>query len=201
MKTSERIVGILSEVRISPENTWIDSTSIGAGVYHRVRQLGLLVNAYKGGESPTKKTDRQKVVDPLEYYNLRAECFWKLRMWVIQGGALVPHKDWKQLSKIKYRVTSDKKIQIMSKEEMRARGDLLASESTDIPDAGSMTFVESGVKYNHSAKASEPVAPYYPDIDGGGFKQSPGGFNDYYPDIDGGGFKQSPGGFNDLDLN
>ncbi len=102
-------------------------------------------------------------------------------MWVIQGGALTPHKDWMQLSKIKYRTTSDKKIQIMSKEEMRARGELAASESTDIPDAGSMTFVHRVVKFSTNAVATSPVKPYYPDVDGGAFdsapRQSEGGFN------------------------
>lgn len=168
MKTAERIVGMISEDRILAENTWIDAVAIGSGVYARVKQLGLAVNAFKGGESPSEKSAADKLLDPIEYYNLRAECFWKFRMWVLQGGALTPHPNWKQLALIKYRVTSDKKIQIMSKEEMRARGDLQASESTDIPDAGSMTFVSRVVKFNMQAKASEPQKPFYPDIDGGG---------------------------------
>jgi len=180
MKTAERIVGLSTEERILPQNIWIDSVAIGAGVFSRVKQLGLEVNAFKGGEKPTEKTKVEKLKDPIDYYNLRAEVFWKLRMWVLEGGALEPHKDWKQLSVIKYRTTSDKKIQIMSKEEMRARGDLQASESTDIPDAASMTFAESGLKYDTNAKASEPLQPYYPEIDGGlaiNPNQSRGGFD------------------------
>ncbi len=180
MKTAERIVGLISEERISPGDVEIDAVAIGSGVYARVKQLGLEVNAFKGGEAPTEKTKVEKLNDPIEYYNLRAECFWKLRMWVLQGGALTPHADWKQLSVIKYRVTSDKKIQIMSKEEMRARGDLMMSESTDIPDAGSMTFVPRVIKFNMNAVASSPQKPYYPDIDGGSYstpQQSQGGFN------------------------
>lgn len=181
MKTAERIIGLASEERILDTNIWIDAVAIGAGVYARVKQMGMNVNSFKGGESPTEKSAAEKLTDPIEYYNLRAECYWKARMWVLQGGALAPHKDWQQLSKIKYRVTSDKKIQIMSKEEMRARGDLQASESTDIPDAWSMTFVPRVIKFNTTAKATAPQAPYYPDIDGGGRmpppRQSEGGFN------------------------
>lgn len=180
MKTAERIVGLISEERIMPEDVEIDAVAIGAGVFARVKQLGLAVNAFKGGESPSEKTAEQKKLDPIEYYNLRAECFWKLRMWVLQGGALIPHINWKQLSIIKYRTTSDKKIQIMSKEEMRARGDLGPSESTDIPDAASMTFVHRVIRFQSNAVASTPAKPYYPEIDGGNSPvavASEGGFN------------------------
>ncbi len=183
MKTAERIIGMSVEERINDTDIWIDAVAIGSGVYARVKQMGLNINPFKGGEAPTEKTKEQALLDPIEYYNLRAECFWKLRMWVLQGGALTPHKDWAQLSKIKYRTTSDKKIQIMSKEEMRAGGDLAASESTDIPDAGSMTFVKRIVKFNMQAQASAPRAPYYPDVDGSNptqinqqAQQSQGGF-------------------------
>lgn len=184
MKTAERIIGMINEERIMPESVWIDAVAIGAGVYARVKQMGLEVNSFKGGSSPTERSEADKKMDPIEFYNLRAECFWKLRTWVMQGGALIPHKDWMQLSIIKYRVTSDKKIQIMTKEEMRARGDLQASQSTDIPDALSMTFVQRVVKFNMNARASVPAQPYYPEIDGRGEflntnqpRQSPGGFN------------------------
>jgi hypothetical protein len=166
MKTAERIIGMSSEERVLENNIWIDATAIGAGVYDRVKQLGLNANAFKGGESPTAKTDAQKLLDPIEFMNMRAECYWKGRTWVLQGGALDDHKDWMQLSKMKYRVASDKKIQIMSKEEMRARGDLLMSESTDIPDAWSMTFAPTKAIIVQGV-ASAPLKPYYPDIDGG----------------------------------
>lgn len=185
MKTAERVVGMIAEERIAPEQAWIDAVAIGAGVYSRVKQMGLNVHAFKGGESPTEKNAEEKLKDPLDYYNLRAEVYWKLRNWVLQGGALSPHKSWKQLSKIKARTTSDKKIQIMTKEEMRARGDLGASESTDVPDALSMTFVPHIVRFDMNAKQSAPPQPYYPDVDGQGggvsgtplFQQSQGGFN------------------------
>lgn len=180
MKTAERVIGMASEQRILANNIWIDAVAVGSGVYARIKQMGLEINPFKGGEKPTERTKEQLLLDPIEYYNMRAEVYWKFRMWVLHGGALRPHKDWQQLSKIKYRVTSDKKIQIMSKEEMRARGDLAASESTDVPDAGSMTFIERVVKFQTNAVASTPNKPYYPDIDGGSTtppRQSEGGFN------------------------
>lgn len=168
MKTAERIITVKNEEGVQDKDIEIDAVGVGSGIYSRVRQLGCEANAFKGGESPTEKTAAQKLLDPIEYYNLRAECFWKMRTWVLQGGALTTHSAWKQLAIIKYRITSDKKIQIMSKEEMRARGDLGPSESTDIPDAASMTFVPRVIKFNMEAKASSPNKPFYPDIDGGG---------------------------------
>lgn len=163
MKTADRICDISVEERILPEDIWIDAVAIGAGVSSRVKQKGLEINAFKGGESPTKKTPAQEKLDPIEFYNMRAECYWKLRLWVTEGGHLTPHADWEQIGKIKYRVTADKKIQIMSKEEMRARGDLAASESTDVPDALSMTFAPNKVIIV-TASASSPVLPYYPEL-------------------------------------
>lgn len=140
MKTAERFIAVCTEERIEPTRTHIDAVGIGAGVYSRARQLNFMVNAFKGGESPTEKTEVEKKMDPLEYYNRRAECFWKMRSWIIEGGALEESLEWDQLEKLRYRITSDKKVQIMSKEEMRVRGYLQPSESTDVPDALSMTF-------------------------------------------------------------
>ncbi len=163
MKTADRIVSIKDEEHVHDDNIQIDAVAIGAGVVNRVQQLGFKVNAFKGGESPTEKTDVEKKLDPLEFYNLRAECFWKLRDWILEGAALEPHADWKQLSLIRYRVSSDKKIQIMPKEEMRARGIIGASESTDVPDALSMTFAKSKIK-KINMQASALPQNYYPEI-------------------------------------
>lgn len=162
MKTTDRFSALLTEERIEPPYTWIDATSIGSGVYSRAKQLGIDTNAFKGGEKPTEKTDAQKKLDPIEFYNLRAECYWKMRDWILQGGALDPHKDWMQLTRLRYKTTSDRKIQMMSKEEMRVRSLMAQSESTDSPDAGSMTFAP--VKKKVYNQASDGVKPFYPEL-------------------------------------
>jgi len=163
MKTTENMIRIATDERVPPGSSWVDAVAIGSGVASRAKQLSFEVNAFKGGESPTEKSDADKIKDPIEFYNMRAECYWKLRQWVLEGGALTTHPDWNQLAIIKYKVTADKKIQIMSKEEMRARGDLLASESTDVPDALSMTFAPSKI-ITYNMVASAPLKPYYPEI-------------------------------------
>lgn len=159
MKTAERFVAVATEERVNAESTHIDSVGIGAGVYSRARQLNFLTNGFKGGEQPTKKTEVQMKLDPQEYYNLRAECYWKLRTWIIQGGTLEKNPDWNQLEKIRYRHTSDKKIQIMPKEEMRVRGLIQPSESTDIPDALMMTFGPEDVIFT-MPKQTPAIDPY-----------------------------------------
>lgn len=163
MKTAEDFVKVLQEERVSDYLSWIDAVGIGSGVFSRVKQLGVATNAFKGGETPTKKSPTELLADPLDYFNMRAECFWKLRQWVVEGGALEPSKDWNQLSIIKYKITSDKKIQIMSKDEMRARGLIMVSESTDVPDALSMTFSPSEAPMAQ-AQQSQPLEAYYPEI-------------------------------------
>ncbi len=163
MKTADTFVKILREEAINDYLSFLDGIGVGAGVVARVRQMNINVNGIKVGEPATKKTQSQMMSDPQEYFNLRAQIYWAMRTWVLQGGALEPHKDWMQLSKVYYRVTADKKIQIMSKQEMRARGLLGMSESTDVPDALSLTFAPFSVP-NVQAQQSTPTEPLYPEI-------------------------------------
>lgn len=160
MKTADRFAEILKEERIKPEMSWVDAVAIGAGVYRRLRQMDVLVTSFKGGDPASEKDKTEMLSDPVEYANFRAECYWKLRTWVSQGGALEPHKDWAQLTKIYYRTRADKKIQIMSKIEMHARSLLSASESTDTPDALSMTFASASVVPYVQPQQSPAIDPY-----------------------------------------
>lgn len=165
MKTADRTIEISREEFVSSENSFIDMVMIGAGVYSRLHQTGFKLNGVKAGEKAPEKKGNDAVNDPIDYYNLRAYMYWHMRQWIIQGGALQPHADWMQLTKVRYRIAADKKLQIMPKNDMRAMGYLQATESTDVPDAGSLTFAPSTiVKINNVA--SGPAKPYYPEIDG-----------------------------------
>lgn len=160
MKTVDKIIKIREEERIFEDEIFLDAVGVGAGVVSRCHQLNLKVNAIKSGEKPTKKTKAEKQLDPIEFYNLRAEMFWNVRKWIKQGGALEPHKDWEQLTKIKYKEDAGKKIKIMSKEEMRRRG----LESPDIADALALTFAPKIVKKIYQTEQSGGVEPYYPEL-------------------------------------
>lgn len=166
MKTADDVLKVSRDEFISADNSFIDSVMIGSGVFARLNQLGFKLNGIKAGESaPEQARSMTMVKDPLEYYNLRAYMYWHLRSWILGGGALQPHPDWMQLTKIRYRTASDKKIQIMPKNDMRAMGYLQVTESTDSPDALSLTFAPSNIiRINN--QASSIAAPYYPGIDG-----------------------------------
>ena len=161
MKTADGIVKIMDEDHIMAGNTFLDGIGVGAGVGARLKQMGREINVVKVGESATERRAEDKAFNPIEFANLRAEIYWYAREWIRAGGALELSKDWEQLTKIRYRENHNGKIQIMSKEEMRARGLLGPSESTDIPDALSLTFAPTAFRFSTIPKAS-PLAedPY-----------------------------------------
>jgi hypothetical protein len=163
MKTADKFVEFIREEGVNDYLAFLDGIGVGAGVVARVRQMNLNINGVKVGDSPSKRSESQMQADPQEYFNLRAEIYWATRTWILQGGSLEPSPEWMQLSKIYYRVTSDKKIQIMSKQEMRARGLLGMSESTDVPDALSLTFAPYAVP-TFIPQQSMPSEPLYPDL-------------------------------------
>ncbi len=160
MKTAEKTGEISKEEKIAGRNIAIDGIGIGAGVVSRCIQLGMAVIAVIGGGKPTERTEEELKKDPIDYINLRAEMYWKARRWIKEGGALKPNKDWKQLTKIKYKVNSDKQIQIMSKEDMRKLG----IESPDVADGFAYTFHPGLGKVKVFGKASEDAKPYYSEI-------------------------------------
>lgn len=101
----------------------LDIVGIGSGVYDRMEELGEYeVNGINAGESPTTDEAKKK------FTNLRAELFWDLRETFKldengQSHAYIPDDaELKQeLSEIRYGYSSDKKIKVESKDEMKKR--------------------------------------------------------------------------------
>jgi hypothetical protein len=127
MSNVGEIQRIMSEYDIKPYNVFIDDTGIGHGVTDRLKELKLLVNGVILGE---------KAYDATKYVNIKAEAFWALRIWIKRGGKIQRHDDFNQLSVIKYKVDSDKRLKIESKDDLRRRG----VRSPDIADALMLTF-------------------------------------------------------------
>lgn len=163
MKTAENILNIRRDEYMESKNIFIDGMGVGAGVVSRCRQLKAEVNGVKTGEKPTERTEAQKLSDPIEFSNLRAEITWRAVQWIKHGGALEPHDGWKDLTKLRYRVGEGKRVQIMPKDVMRARGLLSPTESPDVGDAFCLTFAPNGVK-TYSMRQTNPVLPYYPEL-------------------------------------
>ena len=79
----------------------------------------------------------EKADDPERFTNKRSENYWRLREWILKGGTLVKHPEWKQLLTIYYKRNLSGKIQIMSKEDMYKKH---GWESPDVADALSLCF-------------------------------------------------------------
>jgi hypothetical protein len=162
MKTADKIGETLNKERIYSEYVFLDAVGIGSGIVSRCKQMGLEVNGVKAGEKASPKSKYELVDNPIEFRNLKAEMAWKAKMWIQQGGALEPNPDWLQLTKIRYREGAGKVIEIMPKEQMRARGIMGPSESPDAADALFLTFAPEQITFNMTA--TESIKPYYPEL-------------------------------------
>lgn len=117
--------------KIKPSSIKIDSTGLGAGVYDRLKEMkNYPVEDIISGE---------KAHDPERFWNFRAEAHWLIRERMEQDMLDLPQKDMElrgQLTNIRYKIKSDKRILIESKEDMRRRG----AKSPDKADAIVLAF-------------------------------------------------------------
>lgn len=85
--------------------------------------------------------------DQDKFANKRAECYWRLREWILAGGEIIENeitkRRMKDLSMIKYKRDGRGRIMIMPKEEMRKQ----YGKSPDGPDALALTFWERTSPY------------------------------------------------------
>lgn len=126
MQTANNIEEIAREEKIPWQNIFIDDAGVGGGVVDRLKEKGIIVNPVVEGASPANKE---------RFANLRAEAYWNLRQWILDGGKLIGSEFW-ELLEMKYKINASGKIQLESKEEMRQRG----VESPDFADALMLTF-------------------------------------------------------------
>jgi len=111
-----------------PETITVDSIGMGAGVVDRLRELGLPVLGVNVSESPSIGN----------YRNLRAELWYRLRDWLAKRDCKIPKDDTliAELTSARYLFTSNGKVQVESKEDMKKRG----IPSPDVADALCLTF-------------------------------------------------------------
>jgi hypothetical protein len=112
-----------------PVEIMVDSIGIGAGVVDRLRELQLPAIGINVGESPSIAG---------QYLNLRSELWGKAKAWMEARDCKIPNNERLsgELAACKFKITSNGKIQIESKEEMRKRG----FPSPDAADAFVLTF-------------------------------------------------------------
>ncbi|HYW89466.1 MAG TPA: hypothetical protein VFB50_16960, partial [Chloroflexota bacterium] len=123
-----------------PSAICVDSIGMGAGVADRMTELGLPTVFVNVSESPAVSG---------RYYRLRDELYGRTRDWFEKRDCSIPRHDRlvNELTSIRYRFTSDGRLRVESKDEMKKRG--LASP--DVADAFSLTFglgSDTAIGYN-----------------------------------------------------
>ncbi len=127
------LVSIISQFiyEYNPTLVVIDTTGVGQGVYDRLEEIGFGLRLKKGIFGFPLSDER--------FVDKKAKYYWSLAEWINRGGKLIDNEAWYQLLTIKYKVISDRKIKIQSKEELLKKG----IPSPDVADALALTFEET----------------------------------------------------------
>jgi hypothetical protein len=124
----ERLMG---EYGVLPEDVNLDDIGIGRGVTDRLIEKGHAVNGVSVGE-PSR--------EPETYFNLKAELYWALGLWVKDKETRLDERpEWQQLAWIKYKVSSEKQVKIEPKEDLKKR----THKSPDFAESLMLTFYET----------------------------------------------------------
>lgn len=128
---AEKALTLMAHYEITAGRVTVDNFGSGANVS---QEIALATHDRIAAVNVGDKAD-----DEERFINKRAECYWRLREWIITGGLLVKHSGWKELLTIRYKRTLKGKIQIMSKVDMK---DKYGYESPDVSDALSLSFLQ-----------------------------------------------------------
>lgn len=142
------ILKVMDQHKVLKRNVFVDVIGIGKGVYDRLNEQRDGISDVTAGAEPEGKDER--------FLNLKAQMFWRMAAWIKGGGSLVG--DFDELLDIRYKVQSDKKIKIKSKEEM-ARDNIL---SPDVADALALTFARERTprRKKYRPKKYESISDY-----------------------------------------
>jgi len=122
---------LIDRFQIPHKNVKVDAVSGGSPMYSGLVSKGYNVTPIIAGE---------KADDEEHYINKRAEMFYQLQARFRKDEiSIVEDRDLKaQLSSIKYKPAQEKRMQLISKEEMRSHGE----KSPDRADALALVFYE-----------------------------------------------------------
>jgi hypothetical protein len=126
-----------------PQEILVDSIGLGAGVVDRLKELGLPARGINVAESPAMGGT---------YRNLKAELWHKAKAWLEQRDCRMPKDEAliAELATVRYSFTSNGKIQIEGKDELKKRG----MSSPDRADAFCLTFASDAVIGMYGSAAS-----------------------------------------------
>ena len=122
----------MAEFGVAAEDVNIDDIGIGRGVTDRLIEKGLGVNGVSVGE-PAR-------IAPEAFANLKAELCWEARKWVMDPDSRLDKREqWVQLTWLKYKTLSDRKVQMEEKKKLKER----TGCSPDFAESFYLTFAES----------------------------------------------------------
>ncbi len=109
----------------------IDIVGLGAGIFDRLKEQPEVADRVQGVNSASSATDTEA------YINLRAESWDDTKSW-LRDAVLEKHEDFYELAGPKYKLTSQGKIQLESKDDMKKRG----VKSPNVGDALVLTLTQ-----------------------------------------------------------
>ena len=122
---------LMAEWEILAEDVNLDDIGIGRGVSDRLKELGIAINPVNVGEPA--------VFAPESFANLKAELCWEARKWVMQEDSRLDKRDeWVQLTWLKYKTLSDRKVQMEQKKDLKER----TGASPDFAESFYLTFAQ-----------------------------------------------------------
>ena len=96
---------------------YIDKTGVGEGVCARMKELKDAIPAKVVGVAFAMSPSNNQIFE-----NLKSELYWKEREWILKGGKLLRDEAWNEFTTIRWKRTTDGKIKMQSKDEMRRAG-------------------------------------------------------------------------------
>lgn len=127
MTNVTEIQRLKQKYKLESNHILIDDIGIGRGVSDRLRELGIYPTKVIAGGEPKNKD---------KFLNAKAEAYWLAAQWIKNGGKLERNDKFRQLTWIKYKVTTDKAIQIEPKDELKRRH----GKSPDFAEALMLSF-------------------------------------------------------------
>ena len=140
-----------------PVAIFVDSIGVGGGVVDRLEELSFPVIGVNVAESPA--------LDGQKYKRLRDELWGQMRDWFeARKGKIWDNQENDlvgELTSVKYRILSNGKIQVETKDEMKKRG----LESPNLADSAIMTFAQPVSNYVRETEE------FWADVYGGGARE------------------------------
>jgi len=121
----------MEEYHIKDTDINVDDIGIGRGVVDRCHELGINVNGVSAGE---KATDQET------FTNRKAEMCWDMKLWLEDENSRIDERpEWEQVKWLRYKVNSEKRVQIESKDDLKKR----THKSPDYAESLYLTFVDN----------------------------------------------------------